>query len=138
MAAYGDYPYAPPFPPDTFGVRLGAPVTVVLSATNLFASPVVVPSGGTLVSSIVDTHDFSLVAFGFVSGDAIQVSIQPFLDLEGTIPVGSPTVISSTTTGSTQVPTDLFFRAVQITLSNSGNSAAQVTKADLVVRAVSI
>lgn len=138
MAAYGDLTYGAPFPPDSFGTKLAAPLVVTISGANLFPNPVSVPEAGDLVSSVIDVHNFGLIAFGFIAAADLSASIQAFLDLEGTIPVGSPVTISATENGSAQLPSNLVFGSVQITLSNAGSAAVQVSKAMLVARAVNI
>jgi len=124
-----------PFPPDSFGIRLGAPLTVELSTEDLFTTPAVVPAlTGTLESVLLDVHDFNLITFGFTAPADLSVSIQPYLDHAGTIPAGGATTIAASTGGVTTLPTTPAFRSLVITFSNAGTSPVTITKSVLVAR----
>jgi len=123
-----------PFPPDSFGIRLGAPLTVELSTEDLFSTPAEVPASGTLESVLLDVHDFNLITFGFSAPSDLSVSIQPYLDHAGAIPAGSATTIAASTGGVATLPTTPTFRSLVITFSNAGTSPVTITKSVLVAR----
>jgi hypothetical protein len=89
-----------------------------------------VPASGNLPGNVIVSNGWKLFSVGLKSTQAGQISIQRFLDLAGTVPQGAAVTASLTanTAAYATVGTDgLPFASVQVTVSNSGASAATLS-----------
>jgi hypothetical protein len=89
-----------------------------------------VPASGNLVGNVMFSNGWKLFSVGLKSTQAGQISIQRFLDLAGAVPQGAPVTaaITANTAASATVGTDgLPFASVQVTVTNSGTSAATLS-----------
>lgn len=89
-----------------------------------------VPASGNLPGSVLVSNGWKVFSVGLKSTQAGQLSIQRFLDLAGAVPQGAPVTaaLTANTAAYATVGTDgLPFASVQVTVSNSGGSAATLS-----------
>lgn len=111
------------------GGELGPALQCLQSATQLGLNASV-PATGNLPGSVVVSNGWKLFSVGLKSTQAGQISIQRFLDVAGTVPQGAAVTaaLTANTAASATVGTDgLPFASVQVTVSNSGGSAATLS-----------
>jgi len=111
------------------GGELGPALQCLQNATQLGLTGTV-PASGNLQSSVLVSNGWKVFSVGLKSSQAGQLSIQRFLDLAGTVPQGAPVTAALTagTAAYATVGTDgLPFASVQVTVSNSGGSAATLS-----------
>lgn len=112
------------------GGELGPALQSLQTAAQLGLNGTV-PAGGNLPGNVLVSNGWKLFAVGLTSTQAGQISIQRFLDLAGTIPQGAPVTaaLTAATAAYATVGTDgLPFASLQVTVSNSGGSAATLSK----------
>ena len=119
------------FPPETFGLQLGADKTVQIPLNDLFSTNVV-PASGNLSASFL-TYDYGVVAAGVSSPASVTLTIQPYLDDNYLIPAQTAATFTGTS-GAVQTAAAPIFRSVTVTVSNAGTSAVDLTNLFVVVR----
>ncbi len=111
------------------GGELGPALQCLRSAAQLGLNAQV-PAAGNLPGSVIVSNGWKLFSVGLQSSQAGQLTIQRFLDLAGTVPQGAPVTaaLTANTAAYATVGTDgLPFASVQVTVSNSGGSAATLS-----------
>lgn len=111
------------------GGELGPALQCSQSAAQLGLNASVPATGG-LPGSVIVSNGWKLFSVGLKSTQAGQISIQRFLDLAGTVPQGAAVTVALTanTAAYATVGTDgLPFASVQVTVTNSGGSAATLS-----------
>lgn len=124
------------FPPQGYGTHLSSPLTAAFDAPHLFSnSPVQVVSGGTVTSVLVNTMDFQAASVGFLASGDLTLTLQPYLDAQGQIPLTAITA-SAGVSGVVSTPQGLIFRSLQVSLTNSGATTVALNDLLLVCRAM--
>ncbi|MCG5072275.1 hypothetical protein [Paraburkholderia tagetis] len=111
------------------GGELGPALQCLQNAAQLGLNASV-PASGNLPGNVIVSNGWKLFSVGLKSTQAGQISIQRFLDLAGTVPQGAAVTAALTagTAAYATVGTDgLPFASVQVTVSNSGASAATLS-----------
>jgi hypothetical protein len=111
------------------GGEIGPALQCLQSAAQLGLNANV-PATGNLPGAIVVSNGWKLFSVGLKSTQAGNLSIQRFLDLAGTVPQGAAVTaaLTANTAAYATVGTDgLPFASVQVTVSNSGGSAATLS-----------
>jgi hypothetical protein len=114
-------------------VSIGSAMQVV-AATGLAAT---IASSGSINSELIQTNGYKNIAFGITSDQAGTVSIQRYIDAEGTIPQGA--AITGTLVAATALTVNnndgAAFQSMMITVSNSAGSTANLTGVMLLLQA---
>lgn len=111
------------------GGELGPALQCPMNAAQLGLNASV-PATGSLPGSVIVSNGWKLFSVGLKSTQAGQISIQRFLDVAGTVPQGAAVTaaLTANTAAFATVGTDgLPFASVQVTVSNSGGSAATLS-----------
>ncbi len=111
------------------GGELGPALQCLQSAAQLGLNASV-PASGSLSGNVIVSNGWKSFAVGLKSTQAGQISVQRFLDLAGTVPQGAAVTaaLTANTAGYATVGTDgLPFASVQVTVTNSGASAATLS-----------
>lgn len=96
-----------------------------------------VPASGQVQSAVIPTNGFRTFAFGLQSTQGGSVSVQRYIDAAGTIPQGAP-LTATLTAGVAAVvnATDgAPCQSMQVTVSNTGTSAATLSNVGLLAQA---
>ncbi|MBB3258214.1 hypothetical protein F4827_003082 [Paraburkholderia bannensis] len=111
------------------GGELGPALQCLQSAAQLGLNASV-PASGSLSGNVIVSNGWKSFAVGLKSTQAGQISVQRFLDLAGTVPQGAAVTaaLTANTAGYATVGADgLPFASVQVTVTNSGASAATLS-----------
>lgn len=120
------------FPPEDFGLRLGADKTSQIPLQMLFPATSSVPAMGSLSTTIL-TYDYAVLAAGFLAPSPLTLTIQPYLDDGALIATGAPVTVSGPT-GAIETSRGLVFRSAVITVANAGGSPVVLTNLIAVAR----
>jgi hypothetical protein len=111
------------------GGEIGPALQCLQSAAQLGLNNTV-PASGSLPGNVIVSNGWKLFSVGLKSSQAGNLSIQRFLDLAGTVPQGAPVtaaLTAATAAYATVGTDDLPFASVQVTVTNSGGSAATLS-----------
>lgn len=117
-------------------IDCGPKLQAFLTPADLGLTTTVAASGNTQ-SSVMPSNGYAAFAFGVTSTQAGTVSIQRYLDAEGTVKQGAALTASLTANTAAVVNADdgVPFGSFQVTVSNSGASAATLSNAGLLLQA---
>ena len=112
------------------GGEQGPSLQTVLTAAQLGLN-VAVPESGQVQSGVLVSNGWKFFALGLKSTQAGAISIQRFLDTAGAVPIGAP-VTAALTAGTAQFASigtadQLPFMSFQVTVTNTGTSAATLS-----------
>ncbi len=119
------------FPPENFGLQLGADKTAQIPLTALFTTNVV-PANGSLSASIL-TYDYGAVAAGMMASASLTLTIQPYLDEGFLVPAQAAATVTGAS-GAVQTAASPIFRSVVVTVSNTTASPIALTNLFVVAR----
>ncbi len=107
------------------GVGPRAQYSVPLS----FVAPLTIPAGGVVTSDFIPSGGMTGIAVGATSTQAGMISVQRFLDMAATIPIGAPATasLSAGTANGLTITDGVIFLSFTVSLSNSSSAAASLT-----------